>query len=448
MLAEGGAPTHDAAMTPDDDHPLRYGLVNELHARPSPRLGAPATVVYLAFKETDRASTRDRRRDDAHLAALVARHGGPRPDPDANHYSGKLGRHRLRWERHTEFVSYTASAPDLPPRPFDPAAAQIFPHDWQAAAPGKRMAAVMIQILPLPEDHAEMQAELESWFVTDSLAVAWVLEEAALIAGDFRIDSAGWMRFAIFVRKGETEGRIGRIVQRILELETYRAMSMMGLPRARALTARLNALDPQLSAIVEGMADESRPAEEVLQELLSVSARLEAEATQLHFRFGATKAYEAIVKGRVEVLRESRWQGRQTVTEFMARRYEPAMRTVLSAEERLKTMLERADRAGELLRTRVDVQRSAQNQVLLESMDRRAALQLRLQHTVEGLSVVAISYYAVGLLAYAMAPVAEGLGIKKAVLLAVLTPLAVLVVWLGLRRIRARLEKSGDEGDH
>lgn len=435
------------AMTPDDDHPLRYDLVNELHARPSPRLGAPATVTYVAFTEPERAANRDLRRDDDHLTALVNRHGGPRPDPTANHYAGQLGRHRLRWERHTEFVSYTAYTPGLPLRAFDPSAGAVFPEDWQTAAPGKRVAAVLIQILALPEDPAEALAMLEGWFVTDSLAAAWVVEEAALVAGDFRIDAAGWMRFAVFVRPGETEGRIGRIVQRILELETYRAMSMMGLPRARALSSRLNALDPQLSAIVAGMADESRPADEVLGELLSVSARLESEATQLHFRFGATSAYEAIVMDRVAVLRESRFMGKQTLTEFMARRYQPAMRTVKSTEARLKTMLDRADRAGELLRTRVDVQRSAQNQALLESMDKRAALQLRLQHTVEGLSVVAISYYALGLLSYALAPVAEGLGLEKPVVLAVLTPVAVLLVWFGLKRIRARLERPGaDEG--
>ncbi|MFV0302436.1 MAG: DUF3422 family protein [Paracoccus sp. (in: a-proteobacteria)] len=434
-------------MTPEEDHPLRYGLVNELHARPSPRLGAPATVTFVAFKETDRAATRDRKRDDAHLVGLVNRHGGQRPDPSANHYAGQIGRHKLRWERHTEFVTYTAYTPGLPPRPFDPSAGAVFPEDWQAAAPGKRVAAVMIQILPLPDNPADTLEVLEGWFVTDGLAVGWVLEEAALVAGDFRIDPAGWMRFAIFIRAGESEGRIGRIVQRILELETYRAMSMMGLPRARALSGRLNTLDPQLTAIVAGMADENLPADDVLQELLSVSARLEAEATQSHFRFGATKAYEAIVMDRMAVLRESRFMGRQTLTEFMARRYQPAMRTVASTEARLKTMLERADRAGELLRTRVDVQRSAQNQQVLESMDRRAALQLRLQHTVEGLSVVAISYYAVGLLSYALAPLAKALGVEKAVLLAVLTPLAVLLVWCGMQRVRARL--GGDEdGGH
>ena len=135
------------------------------------------------------------------------------------------------------------------------------------------------------------------------------------------------------------------------------------------------------------------------------------------------------------------------IQEFMARRYEPAMRTVKSARRRLATMIDRAGRAGELLRTRVDVQRSAQNQSLLSRMDRRADLQLRLQHTVEGLSVVAISYYAVGLLGYAVHPVAAAVGMDKTLLLATLTPVVVLGVWLAIRRIRARLH-DGPDGGH
>jgi len=138
--------------------------------------------------------------------------------------------------------------------------------------------------------------------------------------------------------------------------------------------------------------------------------------------------------------------GRQMLTEFMRRRYQPAMRTVKSNETRLKTMVERAARAGELLRTRVDVERSAQNQDLLERMDRRADLQLRLQHTVEGLSVVAISYYAVGLLSYALSPLAHAVGLDKSYLIAGITPVAVLLVWWAMRQVRRRLQQPGERG--
>ncbi|RYI05316.1 MAG: DUF3422 family protein, partial [Acetobacteraceae bacterium] len=154
---------------------------------------------------------------------------------------------------------------------------------------------------------------------------------------------------------------------------------------------------------------------------------------------GATAAYVAIVNQRIEVLREARIEGRQTFAEFMMRRYDPAMRTVKSSESRLEAMAERAQRAAELLRTRVDVERSAQNQKLLESMDARADLQLRLQRTVEGLSVVAISYYAVNLAAYALEPLAERFHIGHGLLLAGLVPVVVLGVWLMVRRIRKTL---------
>jgi len=424
------------AMTPIDDHPLRYTLVNELHARPFPSVGVPAHVVYLAIKEPQDAANRDRSKDHAHLCALLTRYGGALPPLGETHYSGEIGRHTLKWESHTEFTTFLAYAPGVSARPFDPAEAEVFPADWIQSAPGKRLAAVSIRIEELPEDPEQILPFIDAWFVPESLVCTWVLEEGAVIATDFRIDPAGQMRFAVFVRPGTGEGRIGRIVLRLCELETYRAMSMLGLGRARWLTQKLNALDPELTALVEIMNDDAHPAEDTLHRLLEVSTELESLAVTHNFRFAATAAYEAIVAERVEVLRESRFAGRQKFSEFMNRRYDPAMRTVKSAEARLNAMVERAARAGELLRTRVDVARQAQNQKLLESMDRRSDLQLRLQRTVEGLSVVAISYYAVSLAAYAVYPIAKELGISKEMAVAGLTPFVVAVVWLALRRIR------------
>lgn len=432
-------------MNPATEHPLRYALVNELHARPSPRITAPATAVFVAFKEPRDAANRDRAQDLAHLGELVSRHGGPRPDPDDSHYQGQLGRHELKWESHTEFVTYMAMTPGLPIRPFDPSAAAIFPDAWQHAAPGKRVAAVMIQVDLLPDDPAEALARIDGWFARDSLAAIWVLDETAMVAGDFRIDADGWMRFAIFVRPGTSDGRIGRLVHRLVELETYRAMSMLGLGRARGLGNRLNELEPRLTAILESMTDDAQPAEQLLPDLLAVSTQLEAQAVLHSFRFGANSAYEAIVHDRIAALRETRFLDRQMLTEFMRRRYQPAMRTAKSAERRLATMLERTARAAELLRTRVDVERSAQNQKIMHRMDRRADMQLRLQHTVEGLSVVAISYYAVGLLSYALAPLAGRAGLDKTLVVAVLTPLTVLGVWWAMRRVRAQFHDPGSD---
>jgi uncharacterized membrane-anchored protein len=172
---------------------------------------------------------------------------------------------------------------------------------------------------------------------------------------------------------------------------------------------------------------------------MGVSAELERLEVASSFRFGATRAYEALVHDRISVLREVRVGGRQTLAEFMRRRFDPAMRTVRAADERLKVLSERAMRAGQLLSTQVEVARSAQNQALLASMDRRADTQLRLQRTVEGLSVVAISYYAVGLAGYVVEPLAAAAGWSKGATMAVLAPAVVLGVWALVRRIRQSL---------
>ena len=419
-----------------EDHPLRYALVNELHARPFPALEAPCHAVYMAIKEPLNAANRNRGADRAHLLDLLDRHGSAHPQPDATHFSGAIGRNDLKWESHTEFVTYSAFGKGLSVRAFDPAEAEVFPDDWLAKSPGKRMASVLIRVEFLPDDEAEVLAKLKDWFVPESLACALVVDGAAIVAGDFRIDPAGHMRFAVFVRPGTGARRIGRIVQRLCEIETYRAMSMLGLMRARHLTTRLNALDPKLSTLVSGLDAVGASPEAALHDLLTISAELESLAVQFSFRFGATAAYEAIVNQRIAVLREMRVQGRQSFGEFMMRRYDPAMRTVKSAEIRLRSMAERAERAAELLRTRVDVERSAQNQKLLESMDRRADQQLRLQRTVEGLSTVAISYYGVNLATYLAYPVTDPMGISKGLTMALLTPLVFVFVWLMVRRIR------------
>ena len=421
---------------PIDDHPMRYALVNELHARPFPSLEVPCHAVYIAIKDPVAAANRDRDKDIAHIRALLERNGGAHPQPEATHFSGPVGRAEVKWESHTEFVTYSAFVPGLPERAFAAAEAAVFPEDWLAEAPGKCLVRALVRVETLPDDEAGVMQKLDEWFVPESLAVSRVVDGAAIIAGDFRIDASGQMRFAVFVRPGAGARRVGRIVQRLCEIETYRAMSMLGLVRSRALTSRLNELDPRLSDLISALDLSERSPETALHDLLAISAELESLAVQFSFRFGATGAYEAIVNQRIEVLREARVDGRQTFGEFMMRRYDPAMRTVKSAEARLNAMAERAQRAAELLRTRVDVERSAQNQKLLESMDRRADLQLRLQRTVEGLSTVAISYYAVNLATYIAYPVTEPLGLSHGLTMAALTPVVLVLVWLMVRRIR------------
>ncbi|PWE34325.1 DUF3422 domain-containing protein [Maritimibacter sp. 55A14] len=424
-------------MTPIEDYPRRYALSQELHARPFPVLAAPCHAVFLAIKRAENAAGRDRGQDRAHLIALLDRFGSSHPGPEATHYFGQLGRHRVKWECHTEFMTYTVFVEGTKDAPFDPAAFEVFPEDWLEHAPGKRLVSALVRVEVHDGDEDAIARRIAEWFEAESLAISRVLDGSAVIATDFRIDATGHSRIAVFVPATTGQRRIGRVVQRLTEIETYKTMSMLGLPVARDLGGRMNGLEERLAELVDSLSAHEAEAEEALHALLEVSAELEHMAARHGYRFAATEAYSAIVGQRIEVLREARFQGRQTFREFMMRRFDPAIRTCASARDRLTNLTERAARAADLLRTRVDVERSAQNQKLLESMDRRADAQLRLQKTVEGLSVVAVSYYAVNLASYVVAPFAKGaVGLDKPGVTAVLTLPVVLVVWLIVRRIR------------
>ena len=427
-------------MSTIEDHPLRYELANELHARPFPALSVPSRAAFLAVKQPGNAAGRDRAADLAHLVKLLDRFGAPHPQPGATHYFGEIGKHWLKWESHSEFVTYTIFAEGVCTPAFDPNAFDLFPRDWLAGLPGKRITSALIRIEQRAPD-AEILDKLGQWFVAESLVAVKVLDEAAVLAGDFRIDHAGHLRFAIFADPDISKRRVGRIVQRVCEIETYKTMAMLGWIEARNIAAQMRRVGDALSDLVKGLSGTACEAEEDLAALLALSSELEGLTARTSFRFGATRAYEAIVHARIDVLREKRFGNRQTFSDFMTRRFIPAMRTVQAAETRLERMAARAARAGNLLRTRVDVERSAQNQKLLASMDRRADLQLRLQETVEGFSVVAISYYALSLVSYLAYPLSEPAGLSKGQVTALLVLPVVGVVWLMVRRIKRHVVK-------
>ena len=426
-----------------EDYPDRFRLVNELHARPFPELTAPCRAAHLAIMVPGNAADRDREADRAHLEALLDRHGVPHPPPGASHYSGPLGRAFLKWEMHTEFITYTLFADGVAPHPFEGEMFRLFPADWLAAAPGKVLTSCLVRIETAApaEVESRLAADLADWFVLESLAVSRVVDGEAVIAADFRIDENGHGRFLVLAQPEIGRRRLGRIVQRVLEIETYKCASMLTLPQARTVAAAVARIDRELTEVVAGMAAETGREPETLDRLLKLAAEIEHLASTSAFRFGAAGAYDAIVNQRIQVLREERVGGRQLFAEFMTRRFEPAMRTCRSAEERLSELSGRAERAANLLRTRVDVANQAQNVEVLRAMDRRAALQLRLQETVEGLSVVAISYYALSLAGHLFAPLAEAAHVSEAALLAILTVPVIVVVWFLVRRIRQRIAR-------
>jgi uncharacterized membrane-anchored protein len=232
------------------------------------------------------------------------------------------------------------------------------------------------------------------------------------------------------------------VVQRLIELENYRLLAMLALPMARDVGGKLNHIETELTGLVSEFSTESRNDREMLARITQLSAAIEAVSAETAFRFSASQAYAALVDQRISVLRETRAADRQTLSEFMARRFKPAMRTCEATEKRLHVLTDRAARTVDLLSARVNVAVETQNQDLLQSMNRRAELQLRLQHTVEGLSVVAISYYAVSLAGYFVAPFTEQLGVSKTTATALIGVPIILGVWGFIRRLKRSLESE------
>ena len=373
------------------------------------------------------------------MLTFLDRFGAPHPQPGATHYSGQIGKHTLKWESHTEFVTYTIFDEGTAERPFDGETFKVFPQDWLDEAPGTRITSALIRVEESADDSG-IAEKTQDWFVPESVAISRVLDDQLIIAADFRIDHHGHMRFAVFARPDSGHRRIGRVVQRLCEIETYKTMAMLALPRARALSGEVGRMDAQLSDLVGRLREGEAAIEETLEGLLTIGSELETMLARSAFRFGAQEAYEALVNQRISVLREERFGGLQTMAEFMMRRFDPAMRTCRSVQARMSALAVRAKGAGELLSTRVNVDRAAQNAELLHSMDARAAAQLRLQKTVEGLSVVAISYYALGLVSALLYPIGAEVGVSKEMVMAIAVIPVVALVWWMVRRVRKKLD--------
>ncbi|TLP45544.1 DUF3422 domain-containing protein [Cohaesibacter sp. CAU 1516] len=425
-------------------HSLREPMIDELHARPFLRLKAPCRLAYIALKpEQDGSHTADLSRRQ--LTAFLARFGAAPPDEDAVYHSADLGDMVLKWEHHSEFATYTLFGCKAVEHEdnFAHFLHRHFAAEWLNAFDGKIISSVTARIDLVPDEtalDAHLSERAEDWFgVNATYSAAFVTDQSAAIAADFTTDKDGHMRIAMLANGGIGPGRTGRAMQRMLEIETYRAMSMLTLPVARHILGQLGRLNQSLSETVEAMSAKQRDAGESLEELLHISSDLALLSARSSFRFSAARAYETLVRQRIELLREERILGRQMFAEFMKRRYSPSMRTCHSAHAQLEDISDRTAHAADLLSTRVSVTTAEQNRNLLAKMDTRAAQQARLQETVEGISVVAISYYAVSLLSYLLAPLTKMLPVSKTMLSAALVIPVVLLVWTGMHRLKKRL---------
>lgn len=425
----------------------RRALHDEVHARPTARIRLPALVLQVAVLNEGVPIESELE----HLRRLPGHHALSREQLAGQFLRLRLPGGSLKWERHTEVTRYSLVQP-LPPEAVDGASdpdllgGLIIDREWLSAIPGRTLAA--IELVMLAGSHEEMAAPMaraRHWF-GDRAVVASLMGRNghSSVVTDFRLRPSGYERMLAIAPPGTGETRVGRLAARLLEMETYRMLALRGLPLAKSLQPMLREAELAVSDVTSSMEAQNRSDAELLETLAGVAARVE-QATAMHsYRFSATAAYYALVRSRIAELREQAYSGTQTLGEFLQRRLAPAMATVESTAGRLASLSQRIERAGALLRTRVDIAREAQNQELLTKLARGQRLQLQLQSTVEGLSIAAISYYVISLLLYiAKAAKAAGAPIHPELAAGAMVPLVLWGVWQLTRRIHSRLHEHG-----
>ncbi len=431
------------------EHPLRDRVLAEVHARPFVPIEGARRILHFAFMTNHEEAVKAR----AALADFCLTRACPPPPPNAKQHRIELHAAVLRWELHAEFVTYTWEFPQAvePARfgktkslPFQQSADELASHMRQLPQPGPLLVAVDLRLLPA----ALVGDGWRALFGSGQLAASEVLEGEAVVATDFQPDAMGFVRLLILDRK-LTPSDAGSLVQRLLEVETYRTLALLGLPKALALGPEIRRIEDELPRLVQLMR-ESKGLEAsriLLDRLTALAAELEEGAAQSLYRFGATKAYHELMSLRLESIQERPLPNLPTLAAFLARRLTPAIRTCSATEARQDNLSRKLARAAQLLRTRVDIELESQNRDLLRNMGERVHLQLKLQQAVKWVSITAITYYLLSILHL----IFEGLHRKEDALdpvfaTAVAVPFIVAIVLWFFHRLGKRLAEFESGG--
>ncbi|NBC22142.1 MAG: DUF3422 family protein [Gammaproteobacteria bacterium] len=410
-------------------------LYEEVHARPFPRITPPTSVRHLVTMTADA----DPDEIITHFYSLAGA-SAPEDPPKSNTLLLEGDGYTVRLERHREFCSYLFTWQNESPDGML-GRRRTVPADWLEGLPGRLMIHNSVKLIPdeyTEIDAAQVREHLENHTVTG----ARVMGGRATVWTSFRLHTDGSARYVVFVGN-LTPAQTGQLLQLLVELETYRILALLGFPMARGMTGELARINTGLSALLEQLrhADTMEAEREILIDITELSASLEELQARSSFRFGATRAYHQLVNERLEALDEEPFGRVPMLSTFLGRRLGPAMRTVSAVQSEIQQISGRLSSATSLLQARVNLHLQEQNRTLLSSMDRRSRMQLRLQTTVEGLSVAAITYYSVGLLDRPYALMEQvGLVPSGRVLSALsVIPVAALV-WFLIRRVRRRVE--------
>lgn len=406
-------------------HPDRQAAIDEVHARPASDLVTPAIVMHIAFTC-----------DDNEMRQLFSDLVHVNTDIIPRHATGAIGNIETSIELHTEFTACTLIANNCS----DLSEIEQVYRSILSPHKIKILSKCKIVIVSSAKDMAKQipfGRRVYGGVMRSTLQV-----QSTLIPDDWNT-----ITYAI-LPEGNGTNELGRRIQRIYELETYRIMALIGLPVARRVSSKLTKLENLLNDLTSKLENNHLSDEisdqDLFQKLSHLSGQLDNLRSETRFRFSASKAYFDIVDARMKTLVEKEHGDLQTISGFLRSRLEPARATIISVENRQKTLTDDISRALALLRTRIDIELSQGNQALLKSLDGRHRQQLLLSQAVEGLSSIAITYYAVSLISYFLKAIDKSgqLPISSTVIVAALVPVILFTVWFAIRRLRIKLHKS------
>ena len=397
-------------------HPQRQLLHNELHARPSIHVAEASCLFHYAFLiDTD---------EHAELLTQLSKATSVAYDTEqAQQILTLAGGAVLKWERHTEFSTLTLMMPqerdgDLWPTP--PA--------WLGGVIEAFNTSLINASLVLTLGRDGWRGSAEAYGLTDP-AGSQVGSRDATVWSDFRLDANGFNRLLLLNERLNAE-RLGRMVRRLLEIETYRMMASLSLPLAKELAYELESYEIELSELSACNAEqESTNPRQLLAALSRLSARLERSGGRSRQRFSATEAYARIVFSRIEELKEARVNDYPRLGTFILRRFRPTVHYCAAIHQRQVSLAKSAARLNDLLRTRAQVEIEEQNLSILNSLNERASSQLKIQKAVEGLSIIVISYYLFSLLKLGLQSLdALGVALQPQLTAAIVAPLGGLFI--------------------
>ncbi|MGB1919588.1 MAG: DUF3422 family protein [Candidatus Puniceispirillales bacterium] len=435
----------------------------ELHARPYLRLSNNQRVFHFAFRTGEKNASDEwtfllemmrQTYNWDHLPDHVL--SDHKADTSPRFFMHDENDIIYRYERHTEFTNLTViyknavgisgKRPDY----FSENATSVMPDHLISNFPGELILAVWID---MSADKTLFKAsELTRLFGHDNFTGSQVADEGASVFCSMKTDPHTDGHFAftrVLIQNNKlSDERTGRLIQRVLEIETYRHFAMLSLPLVRELTPQLAKTETTLQRISKSMTHigGDRPTDVLQKELIQitdVTARIEKLSALTSYRLAATKAYDALIQSRIADLRETRIDNFQTIGQFLERRLVPAIRTCFAFQRRLDDLADRAQRNNTLLRTRIEMQIQIQNNSLLHSMEQRAKTQIRLQEMVELLSIAAITYYMVGLLSYVLKGISSDF-VKEHnhAILAITVPIFAVFLYTILRQVRKSMRKE------